>query len=251
MEGINHGASGIELKEKEKKQPDMVVNFIRHGKPEYTSEEKVAGEYEGNLTAEGVAQIEKSALDLVADIDKEKEIVLIWKSPKRRAQQSAEIIKNILINNGVQVLEKEASANKTSLKDTKLGPDFNASDWSNWMAEWVRQETELPNGAEKPEEVKSRVGRILTYLERISKKVKLDAGKKLRIVCITHEEVFRDLLEEGFEMGTQKGTGPTYGEILKIGVSSSDKEGVKFNMEYRGKDSEIGFDKETRQFKKG
>lgn len=250
MEGINFNKS-IELNEEIKKQPDLVVNFIRHGKPEYTSEEKVAGEYEGNLTAEGIAQIEKSALDLVADIDKGKEIVLIWKSPKRRAQQSAEIIKNVLINNGVQVLEKKASANKISLKDTKLGPSFSTPDWSNWMEEWVKQETELPGDTEKPEEVKSRVGRVLTYLEKISKKVKPDAGKRLRIVCVTHEEMFRDLLEEGFETGTQKGTGPTYGETLKINISSApDKGDASFDMKYRGRDSRVKFDNKTRQFSK-
>ena len=124
-------------------------------------------------------------------------------------------------------------------------------DWGNWMSYWAKNEEKIPEGTEKPADIKKRIQRILTYLERIAKQVNPKENKKLHFICVTHEELFRDLLEEGFGYGTEKGTGPINGEALTIDINKSenDKDAV-FNMKFGDDKSSLSFDPKSRDFKK-
>lgn len=243
----------FEKKEEMPFEADLRVDFIRHGKPSYTKEEFEAGKFEGELTVKGRRQIENQGLELTKNIDKDKELVAIWASPKKRADQTAVIIKDVFEKEGISVWESKTKESLRDLKWTSGSIEFfekfvkeeGAAD--AWMKYWSEAE-KLPDGVEKPEEVKQRIARVITYLERIARTVQ-PSGKKLHFICIGHEEIFRDLLEEGFGMGTKKGTGQIYGEVLRIDINKSeDNKDAILNLKYRGMESQLGFNKNSREF---
>ncbi len=240
----------FEIKEKETTQPDLRVDFIRHGRPEYTDEEIQSAAIEGSLTEEGIEQTKESAIELASKIDKEKELVVFWVSPKQRAQQTAKILFDILQKQNIPIIEDLRTVK--SLSDVKMSPDFIADLYKNdaigkWMEYWT--ESDLPKDTEKPEEVKKRVERVIAYLERIARNITPERDKKLHFICVGHEEIFRDLLEEGYGLGTKDDTMPSYGEIMSMDIKKSEHgKDAMLKLEYRGQKTELGFNKENRKF---
>lgn len=240
----------LESKEKKLTGPDLIVDFVRHGKPEYTNEEIRSAIIEGNLTEEGVNQVKERAVELASKIDKEKEFVVFWVSPKQRAQQTAKIIFDVFRNQNIPVI-KDLRTIK-SLSDVKMSPAFIKDLLKNdaigkWMEYWT--ESDLPEDTEKPEEVRKRVERIITYLERIARNIAPAENKKLHFICVGHEEIFRDLLEEGYGLGTKDNTGPNYGEIMSVGINKSvSGKKAKLKLDYHGQLTELDFDNKSRRF---
>ncbi len=249
MESENFSGQ-FEVKEKEPTQPDLRVDFVRHGKPEYTDEEIKSATIEGNLTEEGINQAKERALELASKIDKEKELVVFWVSPKQRAQQAAKIIFDTFQEQLIPVIKDLRTVK--SLSDVKMSPVFIADLLKNdaigkWMEYWT--ESDLPKDTEKPEEVKKRVERIITYLERIARNITPAEGRKLHFICVGHEEIFRDLLEEGYGLGTKNNTGPSYGEVMSVDINKSEHgKNARLKVEYHGQGVELEFDKENRKF---
>ncbi len=232
-------------------EADLRVDFIRHGKPSYAAEERRVGEFEGELTPEGREQIAASVEELAKNINKEKEIIAIWSSPKRRARETAEIIENTLNKFNVAVIR---SGEKKSLKDVKITTEFleqmQEKGVKDWMKYWVETEN-LPDGVETPRSVKKRTERVITYLERIARTINPPENKKLHFICVGHEETVRDLLEEALDTGTQKGTGPNYGEIVRMDIkkSESEKDAV-LDLSYRNLKAKLGWNSKERKFYK-
>jgi len=231
-------------------EADLRVDFIRHGKPEYTEEERKSARFEGNLTEESIEQIRERATELASRIDKEKELVVFWVSPRTRAQQTAEIIYNIFREQNIPVIKDPKTIE--SLSDVKISPDFlkelsESGVIGKWMEYWA--ESDLPEGTEKPDEVKKRVERIITYLERIARNIAPAEGKKMHFICVGHEEIFRDLLEEGYGLGTRNNTGPSYGEVMSMDIIKSQQgQDAVLELRYKGQETELGFNKESRKF---
>lgn len=251
----------LEKKIEQKEQPpfraDLRVDFIRHGQPKYTKEEMKSANFEGELTKEGVEQIKKQIEELIKGINKQKEVVVIWTSPKNRAKQSSEVIRQMLSEKGIdRIVDKASGANvKASLSDVKISKDFMEEaikdniDFKNWMVYWSEMDN-LPEGTESAEDVKKRVQRVVTYLERIARNVQLGEEKRLHFICVGHEELVRDLLEESFGMGTKEGEGPGYAEVVRMDITKSDKnKNAILDLSYRNKKSKLSFDKSTREFK--
>lgn len=242
----------IERKESEVFKSDLRVDFIRHGEPFYTEEELEKGEMEGSLSDRGIKEIENLSEELGKTINKDKELVVMWVSPKRRAIQSSIIIAEKLKEREINVYSMKT---RDSLRDVKLGNDFvdeiiENGELDNWMKYWSQRD-KLPIGTENSMDVKKRVNRILTYLERIARKVKPINNRKIHFLCIGHEEIARDLLEEGFSMGTEKGTGPEYAEFVRIDIAKSENDkDAELNLNFRGKNATLGFNKESRDFYK-
>jgi len=240
----------FEVNEKEPAQPDLRVDFIRHGKPEYTDEERKSTKFEGILTEEGINQIKNKALELAGQIDKESELVVFWVSPRGRARQTAEILYNILQEQNIPVIKDLKTVG--SLSDVKMSPDFIKDLLKNnaigkWMEYWA--ESDLPEDTEKPDEVKKRVERIITYLERIARQVIPAGNKKLHFICVGHEEIFRDILEEGYGLGTKNSTGPSYGEVMSMKIRKSEQgQDAVLELRYKGQEANLGFNKESRKF---
>lgn len=242
----------IERKENEVFASDLRVDFIRHGEPFYTEEELEKGEMEGLLSDKGIKEIERLGEELGETINKDKELIVIWVSPRKRVLQSSIIIADKLKEKGVDVYRMKV---RESLRDVKLGNDFideifEAGELDNWMEYWSQKDS-LPIGTEEPKDVKKRVNRILTYLERIARKVKPINNKKIHFLCIGHEEIVRDLLEESFSVGTKKGTGPEYAEFVRVDIAKSENDkDAELDLKFRGKNNTLGFSKENRNFYK-
>lgn len=240
------------VKEQNKIAPDLVVDFVRHGAAKYTQEEYISGQLQGELTEDGKKQIEAAAESLADGIDKDKEIVWIWHSPKTRAKLSAGIVERIFRDKGIEIFKAKGTSGAIPvLKDTRMSKDFIAADWGDWMNEWVEREDALPLDMEKPEDVDRRIGVALNALGAISRKVQPGLNKSLRVICITHEEGFRGLLEAGFSKGTTKGTGPKNAEIMEIGIFNTEQnQKPEFKISYRGESATLELDKRTKKLNK-
>ncbi len=234
-------------KEKFPFNADLRVDFIRHGKAEYSEEELVSARFEGELSKEGKEQIIKTANELIEKIDKEKELIVIWHSPRKRAKQSAKILEEILEEQKISVLHLTGV---DSLKDIKMAPEFfqeflqnpEIKDWINY---WKEKE-ELPIGTEKPREAKIRVARVLTCLERIARKVRPKEEKKLHLILVGHEDIF--LLKEIF--GKDIENLPYAGHFrVDLFKSSPEKEAI-LEVTYGDKKGKLYFDPKTRLWKK-
>lgn len=242
----------FESRERESTLPDLRVDFVRHGKPEYTDEEIQSATAEGNLTEEGANQIKERAVELASRIDKEKEFVVFWVSPKRRAQQTAKIIFDIFKEKNIPIIKDLRTVR--SLSDVKASPAFIEDLLKNdaiekWMEYWTK--SDLPEDTEKPEEVRKRVERIITYLERIARNIVPAENRKLHFICIGHEEIFRDLLEEGYGLGTKDNTSPNYGEIMNVDIKKSEPgKDAKLILNYHNQSAGLEFDKGIRKFYK-
>lgn len=240
----------LESQEKKPTQPDLKVDFVRHGKPVYTDEEIRSATIEGSLTEEGINQVKERAVELASRIDREKEFVVFWVSPKQRAQQTAKIIFDIFHEQNIPVIKDLRTVK--SLSDVRMSPSFIEDLLENdaigeWMEYWT--ESDLPEDIEKPEEVKKRVERIITYLERIARNITPEEGRRLHFICVGHEEIFRDLLEEGYRLGTKNNMGPSYGEVMSVGINKSEPgKNAKLKLDYHGQSTELDFDKESRRF---
>ncbi len=121
-------------------EADLKVDFIRHGKPEYTDEERRSAKFEGSLTEEGINQIKNKALELAGQIDKEKELIVFWVSPRRRARQTAEIMYNIFQEQNIQVIKDLKTVG--SLSDVKMSSDLikdllRNNAMGKWMEYWA------------------------------------------------------------------------------------------------------------------
>ena len=71
----------------------------------------------------------------------------------------------------------------------------------------------------------------------------------MHFICVGHEETVRDLLEEAYDTGTEKGTGPAYGETLRVDIDKStpEKDAI-FDLKYRNLETKLGFNKKERNF---
>jgi hypothetical protein len=113
------------------------------------------------------------------------------------------------------------------------------------MEYWATQP--LPDGVETPVEVTKRIERVITFLERVKRQVTPGDGKVLRMVCVGHEELFRDLLEASFGIGTAPGTGPTYGESMQLSLRTSPPSGeTTVAVRFRDEEATLAFDRVTR-----
>lgn len=232
-------------------ETDLRIDFIRHGEPEYSKEEIEKAEFGGELTEKGIEQIKKSALKLAEDIDKEKELVVVWESPKTRARQTTEVIEKVFDDNEIPIFKIDS---KESLRDVKATPEFvkqlKESEAQDWMKAWWESK-DLPEGVEKPEDVKRRIERVVTYLERIARTVHPTGDRKLHFIIPSHEETVKGLLKEAYGVGAEKENDPSYGETVRIDIQKSEPgKNAVLGMTYRGRTARLGFDKEKRNLYK-
>lgn len=232
--------------EKKEEQPkyDLKADWLRHGEPEYTEVELKTGQAEGKLTDLGRQQVALAAEKLVKGIDLQNELVVIWSSPKGRAQQTTEIVEEVFRARGVKLI-KTATVN--FLRDVGVTTDFltdlrkqNVPDlWQYWSE--ITEKTK--EGVETPKQVRKRVENVIAYLERFSRVVK---DKKVHFICIGHEEIFNDLLAEAFGSSLES---LNYAEILNIGlIKSSEKKEARLDLTYRQQTSILKFNKDNRNF---
>ncbi|MCK5475521.1 MAG: histidine phosphatase family protein [Candidatus Pacebacteria bacterium] len=249
-------------RENEPFSADSRVDFVRHGKPEYTEEEIETGKYEGELNDESKENVRRSAENFARNINKEKEIIVFLTSPRNRAKETAEIYKDVFEKEEIFIYE-EMITKATLLRNTELNADFldnqeeavNSGEisWDDWMEFWVdeSEKEKLSEGVESPDEVRERVGKFIGLLKDSDILIRPPKNKKVHYICIGHEEIVRDLLEEGYDTGIAKGTNLDYGEKLRMDIyKSQSNKNASLKLEYKSNESTLDFDATEKKFEK-
>ncbi len=214
-------------------KPDLVIDFIRHGKTVYGEalkkkisdigqnpdtfkqmpdiEDSVEGQreqLEGIITPEGEAELREATKKLSGMIDKENEIVAIITGTRTRHTQSATIVEDELRNQGIDVVKTKEHEN---LVDVKGGgwytfvdyilkhqgkSDANLEEfwWEMYQNKATRDDMGL-RGYEHLEDIATRTEKIAELLRRFVRRYNL--GKTLRIVSVTSDINMEQIQQKG------------------------------------------------------
>ena len=128
--------------------------------------------------------MEDIASSLLDGIDKEKELVVIWCSPKRRARQTADIISLVFDRANVSSRKPRIV---WSLRDIILTEETNSElpeegRAKSWMEYWTHA-AKLPIGMETPVLIRKRVMGVIADLIRLSHGVGLEKEMYSGVVC--------------------------------------------------------------------
>lgn len=232
--------------------PDLRVDFVRHGEAAYTADDINQATIEGYLTEVGKRQVKDTAFRLSGEIDKEKECVVFWVSPKNRALQTAQIMEEVFVERGIPI---HHSGTTQSLRDIQLDSTFiqklfDKKAVGDLIEFWYDHADSFPD-TESPAKVRKRVEKVITYLERIARMIKPLENKRLRFICVGHEEIFRDLLEAGYGFGTRDHSGAGNAEVMEMDIQAS-RPGVDavLRLKFRDRQAELRFNPQRREFYK-
>ena len=264
-------------REREKQEAKLTATFFRHGKPDYSREELVSGQLEGQLSENAQRDVEKAAEQFALEIDPDKELVVMWSSPKNRAIQTSQIVRRVLKEKGIPFLRRKSGDVRQTkvlemIRDFETGGDMQGSPFWDKLLEVQEEDIFLPSGkkmgianwqeslhelsktegfealnAENPEHIKKRVMSILAHLESVARRIQPPEGKTLRFVVFGHEEIVTPILQEAIGQGVESGTGPTYAEQLSVSIhpSTEEKEAV-MDITFRDKKTALAFNPRTR-----
>ncbi|MGD1003127.1 MAG: phosphoglycerate mutase family protein [Minisyncoccia bacterium] len=227
----------------------VVVDFLRHGETNYTDVGR-------DLTAKGESQITEAAQRIVETIDPEKDVVVLWSSPARRAQGSEEILKELLAEKGVEI-RKESEISSLRNFDQK-NKEFVSKMWPELKAQGKSPEEafardpifqEESDKFESQPEVRERAGRVFNWIRYIAEHAQLQ-GKRLRIIGVSHSEILNPVMEDIFGRKIEEGNGVKNGEDLRISFDYDQvSHETDISAEFRGEQrSGITFDKKKRVF---
>lgn len=226
--------------------PDITITFMRHGDSCYSQKELETCAFEGKLTETGRKQTKKSAELIAADMkEKEEQNALIWCSTRSRADETAQILTNILERNGIVVLSigEEESKKKhrsfCSLSAPDVTPEFWAQKPKNEFFVRIWKELDeagkLPEGTESPAQSEKKLNRVLEYNRRVVKILKKSPySKKTRLINVSHFETPTTILQKAYggKSGIDKEFGPEDAGILNLEMQLT-KEGGLIKVDYK------------------
>lgn len=235
-----------EDKEQEPKIKVPIINVIRHGSTEYKELQdpnfqfnSEAEDFELNsehldLNEKGIEEINETADQLADTIDKEKEVIVLVTSPNFRAHSSTLLLEQRLRQRGITILNPEREIKKSrSLRQITQRPE---SSTAEWMVKDQAYRKESPDHQKEPadeaipkiarllgkdiseiftedfDEIDNRFQRFLRHMTNLDywlqDETKDDlADKKIRVVCLTHEEILAKFMKQtlGTEENLKKG----------------------------------------------
>ena len=260
---MNLESKKIESRETAPTHNIVVVDFLRHGTTEYvenfTPEEKkkiMNGEFPLDLTPEGEEEVRKTAEEIVKKIDPKNEVVVLWSSPAWRAQGSEDIVRELLVEKGIEIYKDSAipSMRNFDQHDEQFMNDL----WEKIAPTGKSAEimySRDPEFQEKNEkfesqpEVRKRAERVFNWVRYLAEHAELK-GKKLHIVGVSHFEFLNPIMEDIFEHKVEEGYSVKKGEDMTIqfDFDPSSKELV-ISADFRGEHKDgISFDKDRRKF---
>lgn len=241
--------------EKEKFEPQIIFDFIRHGEAIYGPElkrrveelgyewekllptsmvlEKEMGEQEdleGEITPEGESQLREAIEGLTKRIDKDNENLMVLFGPRFRTIESSSIILDELGKQNIDVRKAREHRDLIDMKKhwiailefvKKKAPDVDRpiQYWLN-MSENELHEADLEGFGDTDK----RMDHFTRLIERYARAYKDQLGlekKKLRVIAVTHDvNVLSILKKEGISL--EKAGLIKNAQIVELGV---DKEG--------------------------
>lgn len=253
----------FESKEAEPKHSLVTAYFMRHGKTDYlenkTSEEDkslMRGNFPKDLTIEGENEVRETAKKIVAKINPENDIVILWSSPAWRAQGSEDIVRAELEQSGITVYKDQSISSMKSFE--QYDQEYMNDIWKNLNPTGKSAELMYARDPkfqakndkfESQPEVKMRAERVFNYIRYLAEHVDLK-GKRLCIVGVSHFEFINPIMEDIFGPKLETGEGINKGEDIEINFDYN--QGTKqtsISAEFRGEQKEeIIFDKDKRHF---
>lgn len=212
----------IESKEKEPK-PDLIIDFIRHGKTAYGSalkkkvreigqdpdtfklmpiiDESIQDpreQIEGRITSEGEIGLREAIKTLSEKIDRENEIIAIVHGTRTRHEQSSDIIADEFKKYGIYVEKTKRHDNLVDVKgggwytfvdyivnqQKKTEADLEAFWWEMYKNEETRADMKS-KGFESLEEISERTDYLVKVLKRFVQR--FDLEKTLRVIAVTSD----------------------------------------------------------------
>lgn len=242
--------------EKEKFEPQIIFDFIRHGQTEYgellrqkveelgykwedvlptsrTTKEEIESpaDLEGRLTIEGKKQLEEAAQILVEKIDKDKENIMILFGPRFRTVDSSKILLEELERAGIDIRKARQHQDLIDMKKHWLAilefVKTKAPDVEKVFPYWLNMSEQEIHGAdlENLEDIGKRMDHFVELIKRYARKYNKQLGledKTLRVVAITHDtNIMSALKKEGVspeEVGIIKNA-----QIVELGVNKEGK----------------------------
>ncbi len=253
---MREGEPQPEEKEGESREHILVVDFLRHGRSTY--KENYAQEQEDDLTPEGVEQVRQTAERIVYSIDPAEEIVVLWTSPRWRAQASIRILEQILQERGITYRSVTTLSSLRSLdqKDT-VAMQY---EWDKLKEEGIPAEIAYqqdvrfsndPENIEPPTRVRRRAERVLHWLSYLNRHAETK-GKRLHILTVSHSEVLQPVLTDIFRERLQQGQFVQPGEDVRVALSyNTDNKQTSVSADFCGVHREgLIFNDKTRKIEK-
>lgn len=213
-ESINFELEGDDLESKEK-EPNSIGEaiFVRHGKVGSYPYDEETGFHEGNLTEESIENARARGVEigkkLLEVYDPKKTDIIIWNSPRYRAGETADYLKEGIEESGFNVFFDQR------LTMNRLGEAITPEDGEKWMKDGLKEW--YTNAPESTHEALSENERMYFYLTRkMLEKVKglreqeirynigeknekqFDKDGKTVIIGVGHNITINKLLEELF-----------------------------------------------------
>lgn len=203
--------------------PDVIIDFIRHGKTIYGNAFKdviraigqdpdtfkqmpdvsndIIGEreqIEGMITKEGQEELRDATRKLAKMIDSQNEIVAVVTGTRTRHVQSAVVIEEELKNQGIDVVKVRDHKNLVDVKgggwytfidyilkhQGKSDADLEQFWWEMYQDEETRKDMNL-KGYEHLEDIATRTEKVAELLRRFVRRYKFE--KTLRVICVTSD----------------------------------------------------------------
>ena len=241
-----------EEKETMGKGHKIVIDFVRHGAAIYDGEQRPEDkkdtiQFEGVLTEEGLKQIEATAEEIIKKIDDEsKELIILWRSPRKRTEESMNKLKEILLKNGINIFPKNNLAKENQdLIDLELTEEFleeydrqsEQNENLTWMEFWKEESANFKN-VENENDFMERMQKLISYFQQFSQKAKLPKDIKIRFICLTHEEEIKNIAELfGVSIKDVKN-----GEVMEMNVSPQKDTPVEFDIKIQEQKGHLSSD---------
>lgn len=239
-----------EKKEFEQEPNVPIIDIVRHGETDYKELIDSGFEYtidhpaipldveHLDLNEEGIATIQETARTIESISDKDNEVIMLITSPGYRADSSLRIIEDHLVNQGFAILNPEdqkmviSNINQLTFQDK--------GDIPKWFEAHKKvNETESTDGmppnkvhakmadvmgssikdifGETYDDVDKRFDRFLRHMTNIYRWFGEETrdnleGKRLRMICLTHEEVPDLFMEQSLHSDQNL----SKGQILEI-----------------------------------
>lgn len=235
-------------------KPDLIIDFIRHGKTVYgtalkekikeigqnidtfklmpeldESIESADEQLGGRITEQGKEELRDSVRKLSKLIDRKKEIVAIMYGTRTRHDQSGKVIIDELQNLGIEVVKQKEHANLVDVKDggwytfveyiiKHEGKD--EADLENFWWEMYQNKSlqdDMSNkGYEHLGDISLRTENVVELLRRFVRRFNL--GKTLRVIAVTSDINIEQIQQKGIEIKDRDQIWTKNADILEINI---------------------------------
>ncbi len=234
--------SRIESNEKPSWQ-NIKVFRVRHGHTPYNEQLKgIPDDDTIDLTEQGIKEIEASAENISQRLNKDEDVVCVVYSPRKRTRDSAQIVKNYLIDRGFTVWddpkerEDQYRVRSTDILNSESQPiSHNEPAYAPAFRELLSSlKQSVPHGStatqhwkqggvdvlETPESVDKRSKDQLAFLMRVAHTIQPKVDKHIVVVELEHEETLDDVVSHATDGVTsiQGGSGPKTGEVFELEI---------------------------------